>query len=193
VRARGVGGNFPIIGHDLTPEAWRVTERQHFASNSIFADGTELTVCWSRADDAPASLYGKFRHNSEAFSMHEGRDARPEPCPAHLGQWPTFFISARAARRFTKSSATAFDHRLSRFAGRASKTFQLLTKAIGLPIGKCALDLSGQNSVLCAPLPARLGQPKNWTPALWCATTTVRHSRMCITRRSRAGDPQPSC
>jgi hypothetical protein len=74
-----------------------------------------------------------------------------------LGQWPTFFISARAARRFTKSSATAFDHRLSRFAGSASKTFRLLTKAIGLPIGKCALDLSGQNSVVCAPLSRRTG------------------------------------
>jgi hypothetical protein len=41
----------------------------------------------------------------------------------------TFAISARPARRFTKSSATAFDHRLSRFAGGASKTFRLLTKA----------------------------------------------------------------
>jgi hypothetical protein len=65
-----------------------------------------------------------------------------------------FSISARAARRFTKSSATAFDQRLSRFAGGASKTFRLLTKAIGLPIRKCALDLSGQSSLVCAPLPA---------------------------------------
>jgi hypothetical protein len=23
-----------------------------------------------------------FRHNVETFSVHEGRDARPEPCPA---------------------------------------------------------------------------------------------------------------
>ena len=89
-------------------------------------------------------------------SPSRGRDACPEPCPAHLGQWPTFFISARAARRFTKSSATAFDHRLSRFAGSASKTFRLLTKAIGLPIGKRALDLSGQNGVVCPPLSRRL-------------------------------------
>ena len=47
-------------------------------SNSLFAHGTELPVCWSWADDALAWTYEEFPRNVEAFSMHEGRDARPE-------------------------------------------------------------------------------------------------------------------
>jgi hypothetical protein len=52
----------------------------------MFGDGAELTVCWSRADDALASRYEGFPQNVEAFSMRERRGARPEPRPAHSGQ-----------------------------------------------------------------------------------------------------------
>ena len=41
-------------------------------------------------------------------------------------------------------------------ASGASKTFRLLTNVIGLPIAERTLDLSGQDSLGCSPLPAAL-------------------------------------
>jgi hypothetical protein len=40
-------------------------------SNSLFAHGTELPVCWSWADDALASMYGKFRRQGVGTQPNE--------------------------------------------------------------------------------------------------------------------------
>jgi hypothetical protein len=78
--------------------------------------------------------------------------------------------TSRAARRFApfaaaegvsvsdlrNGSVTTFDRRPSQFAKDASKIFRLLRMASGLPTGERALDLSGQDSVGCSPLPAAM-------------------------------------
>src|SRR3974390_2549680 len=39
----------------------------------------------------------------------------------------------------------------------------------------------------------RRGPSRNWTPALWFATTTDSNLRMSISTRSRSGERRPSC
>ena len=59
-------------------------------------------------------------------------------------------------------------------ASGASKTFRLLTKVIGLPIAERTLDLSGQDSLGCSPLPAALVNRRT-------------RSMLCCARSQRAG------
>ena len=51
----------------------------------MFGDVAELTVCWSRADDALASRYEDFPQNVEAFSMRERRGAAQNRVPPIRG------------------------------------------------------------------------------------------------------------
>jgi hypothetical protein len=71
-------------------------------------------------------------------------------------------IATRVASQLTTELLFAVERDATESLGwcgkvqRRSERLRLLTKATGLPIGKCALDLSGQNSVVCTPRPAAM-------------------------------------
>src|SRR5262249_34717578 len=80
----------------------------------------------------------------------------------------------------------------------AVKTFRLLTKAIGLPIGKCVLDLSGQNSIVLPAASRRPGPSFRFTYCQWAPSSVRRRRCFCVLKAYREGRAQlprwpPAC